>query len=147
MELVREQGWGGAMPVNVAAGLSFARGVGGAFAVQRGSGGEVAGNVCDRAGMRRGFAHDALEQRKRHVREVLQAEEVDVLGQRREELGRRPDLGPRRHPMACPEPGMSNERMLNEVLTKAATYRIAGETLRLLRDGAVIGDFKSVYLE
>jgi len=49
--------------------------------------------------------------------------------------------------MACPEPGMSNERMLNEVLTKTATYRIAGETLQLFRDGEVIGNFKSVYLE
>jgi putative lipoprotein len=49
--------------------------------------------------------------------------------------------------MACPEPGMSNERMLNEVLTKTATYRITGETLKLFRDGAVIGDFHSVYLK
>ncbi|HEX7877942.1 MAG TPA: YbaY family lipoprotein [Candidatus Eisenbacteria bacterium] len=49
--------------------------------------------------------------------------------------------------MACPEPGMSNERLLNEVLTKTTNYRVVGETLKLLRDGAVIGDFKAVYLE
>jgi putative lipoprotein len=49
--------------------------------------------------------------------------------------------------MACPEPGMSNERLLNEVLTNAATYRIVGETLRLIRDGAVIGEFRSVDFE
>lgn len=49
--------------------------------------------------------------------------------------------------MACVEPAMTQEKWLTEALSQARTWRITGEQLELLRDGAVIGTFVSVYLK
>lgn len=48
--------------------------------------------------------------------------------------------------MACPEPGMTQEKWLIDTLGRARTYRLAGEELDLLAAGRVIGRFRSVYL-
>lgn len=49
--------------------------------------------------------------------------------------------------MACAERAMTQEKWLTEALSRATTWRITGEQLELLRDGAVIGVFRSVYLK
>lgn len=49
--------------------------------------------------------------------------------------------------MACAEPAMTQEKWLTDALSQAKTWRITGEQLELLRDGAVIGTFVSVYLK
>jgi len=49
--------------------------------------------------------------------------------------------------MACAEPAMTQEKWLTDALSQSRTWRITGEQLELLRDGAVIGTFVSVYLK
>ena len=48
--------------------------------------------------------------------------------------------------MACPEPGMTNERRLAAVLERTTTWDVTGEELDLMREGKSIGHFRSVYL-